>query len=399
MGRQGQNMSAFDRILSGFPDVDRLLDNIRLGDNVVWRVKSLDQFRYFAEPFAERAIADGRTTVYMKFAGHEPLLAPRPGLKIREFDPDKGFEAFTVDIYNCITENGREAFYVFDSLSALQSVWYTDLMMGNFFRVTCPYLFRLDTVAYFPLLRGRHSFDAVARIRDTTQVFLDVYRGDGFYYLHPLKVWNRYSAKMFLPHACDPGKGTLKTVEDGVALSRYYRILEEEELQEMLLARKIVRKELPGCGAYLEPHDSFYIGSDVFYTYIVSNSCWELRIAQRTQEGYFSRSKELREALLAGEFPPNIREKFRSILEYFGQSPIIVRSSSFLEDGFGDACADTGLMRETERRDRYGNDYGNAGGAAAQGPSGPGAQGGSAGHQGGGRSPGGLLPEVPGAGI
>ena len=66
-------MSAFDRILSGFPDVDRLLDNIRLGDNVVWRVKSLDQFRYFAEPFAERAIADGRTTVYMKFAGHEVL--------------------------------------------------------------------------------------------------------------------------------------------------------------------------------------------------------------------------------------------------------------------------------------------------------------------------------------
>lgn len=407
-------MSAFDRILSGFPDVDRLLDNIRLGDNVVWRVKSLDQFRYFAEPFAERAIADGRTTVYMKFAGHEPLLAPRPGLKIREFDLDRGFEAFTVDIYNCITENGREAFYVFDSLSALQSVWYTDLMMGNFFRVTCPYLLRLDTVAYFPLLRGRHSFDAVARIRDTTQVFLDVYRGDGFYYLHPLKVWNRYSAKMFLPHACDPGKGTLKTVEDGVALSRYYRILEEEELQEqdqnmdshdrffsaarmacrqgdfsgdmerqiiestmtkdsrlqemlrkyfeprdyfllrdrmagsgsiggkacgMLLARKIVRKELPGCGAYLEPHDSFYIGSDVFYTYIVSNSCWELRIAQRTQEGYFSRAKELREALLVGEFPPNIREKFRSILEYFGQSPIIVRSSSFLEDGFGNAFA------------------------------------------------------------
>lgn len=50
--------------------------------------------------------------------------------------------------------------------------------MGNFFRVTCPYLFQLDTVAYFPLLRGRHSFEAVERIRDTTQLLLDVYRGD-----------------------------------------------------------------------------------------------------------------------------------------------------------------------------------------------------------------------------
>lgn len=407
-------MSAFERILSGFPDIDRLLDNIRLGDNVVWRVKSLDEFRCFAEPFAEQALADGRTVIYMRFAGHEPLLRPRPGLKIREFDPDKGFEAFTVDIYNCITENGREAFYIFDSLSELQSVWYTDLMMGNFFRVTCPYLFCLDTVACFPLLRGRHSFDAVARIRDTTQVFLDVYRGEGLYYIHPLKVWDRYSAKMFLPHAWDPGDGTLRTVEDGVALSRYYRVLEEEEAQEqdqsldshdrffsaarmafrqgsfsreterqivestmtkdrrlqemlrryfeprdyfllrdrmagsgsiggkacgMLLARKIVRKELPGYESCLEPHDSFYIGSDVFYTYIVSNNCWELRIAQRTKEGYFSRAEELRQALLTGEFPGNIREKFRSILDYFGQSPVIVRSSSFLEDGFGNAFA------------------------------------------------------------
>ena len=407
-------MSAFERILSGFPDIDRLLDNIRLGDNVVWRVKSLDEFRCFAEPFAEQALADGRTVIYMRFAGHEPLLRPRPGLKIREFDPDKGFEAFTVDIYNCITENGREAFYIFDSLSELQSVWYTDLMMGNFFRVTCPYLFRLDTVAFFPLLRGRHSFDAVARIRDTTQIFLDVYRGEGLYYIHPLKVWDRYSAKMFLPHAWDPGDGTLRTVEDGVALSRYYRVLEEEEAQEqdqsldshdrffsaarmafrqgsfsreterqivestmtkdrrlqemlrryfeprdyfllrdrmagsgsiggkacgMLLARKIVRKELPGYESCLEPHDSFYIGSDVFYTYIVSNNCWELRIAQRTKEGYFSRAEELRQALLTGEFPGNIREKFRSILDYFGQSPVIVRSSSFLEDGFGNAFA------------------------------------------------------------
>ena len=339
-------MSAFDRILSGFPDVDRLLDNIRLGDNVVWRVKSLDQFRYFAEPFAERAIADGRTTVYMKFAGHEPLLAPRPGLKIREFDPDKGFEAFTVDIYNCITENGREAFYVFDSLSAA--------------RMACR--------------QGNFSGDMERQIIESTMTKDSRLQEMLRKYFEP--------RDYFLLRDRMAGSGSIGGKACG-----------------MLLARKIVRKELPGCGAYLEPHDSFYIGSDVFYTYIVSNSCWELRIAQRTQEGYFSRAKELREALLVGEFPPNIREKFRSILEYFGQSPIIVRSSSFLEDGFGNACADTGLMRETERRDRYGNDYGNAGGTAAQGPSGSGAQGGSAGHQGGGRSPGGLLPEVPGAGI
>ena len=431
-------MGAFDRIQSGMPGLDELLNNIRMGDNVVWSVSDLEDFRFFAVPFAGQAIRDGRNLIYMRFADHEPLLPPMPGLKICEFDSDKGFEAFTVDIYNKITEEGRDAFYVFDSLSSLQSVWYTDLMMGNFFRVTCPYLFRLDTVAYFPLLRGRHSFDAVARIRDTTQLLIDVYRGDRMY-VHPLKVWNRYSTRMFLPHSCSlelhscsPGLHSdspgisresgmsageacrFETVDGGVAMSRYYQLVEEEaaenqdqnfdshdrffalakmdyqrgvfrdetekqiiestltrdqRLQEMirryfspkdyfqlrdrmigsgslggkacgmLLARKIIRTELPEYVGYFEPQDSYYIGSDVFYTYIISNNCWETRIAQRTEEGYFTKAQALREALLSGVFPPDIREKFRTMLEYFGQSPIIVRSSSFLEDGFGNAFA------------------------------------------------------------
>ena len=33
----------------------------------------------------------------------------------------------------------------------------------------------------------------------------------------------------------------------------------------------------------LEPHDSFYIGSDVYYTYIVDNQFWDMRIRQRTE--------------------------------------------------------------------------------------------------------------------
>lgn len=47
----------------------------------------------------------------------------------------------------------------------------------------------------------------------------------------------------------------------------------------------------------------------------------------------------IRELLLNGTFMPSIKEQFLSMLEYFGQSPIIVRSSSILEDGFGNAFA------------------------------------------------------------
>ena len=40
-------MGAFDRVLSGIPGLDDLLDYIRMGDNVVWQVTDLEEFRYF----------------------------------------------------------------------------------------------------------------------------------------------------------------------------------------------------------------------------------------------------------------------------------------------------------------------------------------------------------------
>ena len=43
-------MAAFDQVLSGIPALDQALDYIRMGDNVVWRVSGLEEFRRFADP-------------------------------------------------------------------------------------------------------------------------------------------------------------------------------------------------------------------------------------------------------------------------------------------------------------------------------------------------------------
>jgi pyruvate,water dikinase len=43
--------------------------------------------------------------------------------------------------------------------------------------------------------------------------------------------------------------------------------------------------------------------------------------------------------MVTGTFPDYIMRQFESMLDYFGQSPIIVRSSSLLEDNFGNAFA------------------------------------------------------------
>ena len=107
----------------------------------------------------------------------------------------------------------------------------------------------------------------------------------------------------------------------------------------MLLARAILRQSDPRWNELLEPHDSFFIGSDVFYTFLVQNGCWWLRQKQRHPASFLDGVEEARRRILTGSFPESIQKEFAEMLDYFGQSPIIVRSSSLLEDNFGNAFA------------------------------------------------------------
>lgn len=107
----------------------------------------------------------------------------------------------------------------------------------------------------------------------------------------------------------------------------------------MLLARAILEKTEPAFKDILEPHDSFFIGSDVFYTYLVRNKIWWIRQKQRTSKNFLDGAAEGRQRILQGDFPDYITKQFIDLLDYFGQSPIIVRSSSLLEDNYGNAFA------------------------------------------------------------
>ena len=406
-------MAAFDKICSGIEGIDKALDHIRLGDNVVWQVSDIDEYAFFVAPLARQAIQEKRKLIYLRFAHHKPLLMPQEGLEIIDLNAEEGFESFTVAVHEIIAKEGRETFYVFDSLSELQAAWSADLMMGNFFVVTCPYLFELDTVAYFGIVRGKHSFDAIARIRETTQLLIDIYSEDEEIYVHPLKVWKRYSNTMLLPYRLKKGTpDDFSELTGGIDASKFYSLMERKsdffedqnldnwdrlflyakmELDDpkqdtlgkmserlmgkekklsalicanfqvkdlisikdrmigsgniggkatgMLLSRKIIENHLPDIFSRLKPHDSFYIGSDVYYTYIVQNNCWKLRLAQKDNKKYFSAAKKLKEKICNGNFPSTTREQFRRMLEYYGQSPIIVRSSSLLEDSFENAFA------------------------------------------------------------
>jgi hypothetical protein len=107
----------------------------------------------------------------------------------------------------------------------------------------------------------------------------------------------------------------------------------------MLLARAIVARELERPAEILEAHDSFFIGSDVFCTYLVRNGVWWVRQNQRNPETFLDGADQARQNILNGKLPDYIVSQLEKMLDYFGQSPIIVRSSSLLEDNYGNSFA------------------------------------------------------------
>jgi pyruvate,water dikinase len=408
-------MNSFNRrVHTGLLEFDEMIDSLRLGDNVVWQVDSIEDYSIFVDFYVNQALADERNIVYMRFGNHAPLLEKSDRITEHHLIPNKGFESFATQVYHIIEKEGRYAFYVFDCLTDLLEQWCSDLMLGNFFKITCPHLFALDTLAYFAIIRYKHSNESIARIRETTQLLIDLKNISSTLYLHPLKVWERYSPTMFLPHKYVNGK--FETITSSVENSDLFRprlaeqrsaglldywdnlFIEAEGLLSlkvgdpvrkemftrlihlligkdpmisklahkfmvlediiriknrqigtgyiggksvgMLIARSILKNEKTfDFSSQLEEHDSFYLGSDIFYTYLVQNGWWNLRMKQINPESYFSEAKILKEKLMSGEFPTAIRDRFMEMLEYFGQSPIIVRSSSLLEDNFGNAFA------------------------------------------------------------
>lgn len=107
----------------------------------------------------------------------------------------------------------------------------------------------------------------------------------------------------------------------------------------MIIARGILRKHEPALHARLEAHDSFHIGSEIYYTFLIRNGVWWIRQRQRDPRRFLDDLEEAREKILRGTFPEHALLQFRDMLAYFGESPFIVRSSSLLEDAYGNAFA------------------------------------------------------------
>ena len=403
-------------LTTGLPRLDAVMHGVNAGDNIVWLVDEWEEYRALVLPYAAAARAAKRDLHYFRFGPDPALVEADAFTSVHVMDPAKGFERFVRAVHRVIEAAGLGALYIFDNLSHLAEAWTSDQSMGNFFRLTCPRLWRLETVTYFALQRARHAEQGVGPILRTTQFMLDIVRVDERLYVRPIKVPHHADESMdtihlwrgddFIPvresamlaqilsriqwpklqndrrggywqrlfdeveallrderagrAAPDARPALLRRVRLAFAVHRsgiaplveQYLSLEDfvavrrrmigigsvgGKTLGMLVARAVLRDRAPDLAARLEVHDSFFVGAEVFVSFLIENEVWWLREKQKRDETFLTDLEPGRQRIREGRFPAQVSEQFESMLDYFGESPYIVRSSSVLEDARGNA--------------------------------------------------------------
>ena len=132
------------------------------------------------------------------------------------------------------------------------------------------------------------------------------------------------------------GRGKIGGKAAGLMLA--WKILQQEE------ERTADGQDLTDWGVDIKSHlsipESYFIGADVFYGFLSLNRLHDtLNQKYKTREQVEADYPAIREAYIGGRFPDDIVYSLRELLKEIGDAPLIVRSSSLLEDNFGTSFA------------------------------------------------------------
>jgi hypothetical protein len=126
----------------------------------------------------------------------------------------------------------------------------------------------------------------------------------------------------------------------------------------MLLAYKILENTAPEIFDRIHLPRSYYIGADVFYDFMAANQLEFLNQKYKTAEQIRDDYRRIVGQYSAARFPEEIAHQLREVLREVGNTPLIVRSSSLLEDNFGMSfagkymsifCPNQGTLKENLR--------------------------------------------------
>jgi hypothetical protein len=126
----------------------------------------------------------------------------------------------------------------------------------------------------------------------------------------------------------------------------------------LLLAYKILQNTAPEIFEKIILPRSYFIGADVFYDFQAVNNLEFLNQKYRTAEQIRAEYPQIQEQYASARFPEEVAQQLREILREVGKTPLIVRSSSLLEDNFGMSfagkyisvfCPNQGTIKENLR--------------------------------------------------
>jgi hypothetical protein len=172
-------------------------------------------------------------------------------------------------------------------------------------------------------LPAKQRAEALARLQEIKVVLIRTLISDQLAYLKIAKDWFTISD---LNEIRNRKLGTGKIGGKAAGMLLAARILNDVGDDEI---RQVMR--IP---------ESHFIGADLMYTFMALNGLmhWgdqKYKLEEQIRADYPLIQKDF----LNGEFPPDVIEKFRELLKQVGRKPLIVRSSSLLEDNFGTSFA------------------------------------------------------------
>jgi len=225
------------RVSSGVGDLDRILEGLYIGDNVVWYDDAGSLASVFTRNFIQATQAQDLPLIYVSFDRSprnllEKLgpLAASPHLTILDcFTNGKGasseiflrfYETPETDrpcqilqvatpkkvkevmdaFYGVHAKMTGEVHFVFESLTGMQDLWGGEDHIIDFYAHSCPRLYELRTIAYWIVEKQAHSPKLRAKINQVAQVAVELSVRRGKTALTVLKAEGRSPEKLNQPH-------------------------------------------------------------------------------------------------------------------------------------------------------------------------------------------------------
>ena len=232
------HMISRTRMTSGVEALDRVLDGLYIGDNVVWHDDAGSLAAPFCHQFLSASVEEDKPIIYACFdrspktvierlgplADYEGLTildcftagrgnsspvftkfydndSENYGCRIIKVDNPGDMGAFTEILYKTHVPGKDDARLVFESLTGMQELWGGEDALISFYSHSCPRLYELATIAYWVLEKRAHSSRTKASIGQVAQVVIDLSIKRGTTSLTVLKADDREHENLQKPYA------------------------------------------------------------------------------------------------------------------------------------------------------------------------------------------------------